>query len=1208
MVSNSAIAVVIWVALAMSSHCYAAPIISQDEAVSAAFNRITTEVNGLAVANNYHDALFSTEGVTFTPKGSAFIWRWKLTGVGDGSTSGRVACEEAIPIASSRRVVAYERTDVREEYLLGAKGIEQRFVLSSAPAISGDLFVITGAVECSGAFSATPYGWQWENGGNKVNLGRVRVFDASGAQIPAMMEVTSTSTAIRIDRHYLLSATYPVTIDPTISAVDLRVSDMGMDGDIDFDAQEADVAFNSANGEYLVVWAGDDTLNTVNGEYEIYGQRVNASTGAEVGVNDFRISDMGPSLDPNYDASHPAVAYNPAANEYLVVWAGDDNSGFLVDGESEIFGQRINASTGAEVGANDFRISDMGVDGNTAFDADSPDVAYNVTNSEFLVVWNGENGIFSSEFEIYGQRISSAGAEVGTNDFVISDMGPASDTLWNAYSPAVAWNSVNNEFLVVWEGEDNIGLLVDGEYEIYGQRLAGASGTAVGADDFRVSDMGPDGDAAFDASRARIAYSSTSNTYGIVWQGDDDAVTVDGEIEIFGQLIDGATGLETGTNDFRISEMGPDGDNNYDAGNPSIAWDPTANNFLAAWEGDTDASPLLNGENEIFAERISASTGATVGASDFRLSDMATDGFNSYDASSPAVTYGLSKFLIVWEGDQDTLGLVDDEFEIYSQQVLASTGAETGSNDFRISDMGVDGDIDYDADVPAVAYNSVNKEYLVVWEGDDTTGTLVDGEKEIFGQRISASSGAELGANDFRISNMGADGNTLFDAVTPAIAYNPTANEYLVVWSGENTAINGEFEIYGQRLAGATVAETGTIDFRISDMGPDLSDLYDAEEPAVAFNVTTGRYLVAWSGDDNTGLLVDGEMEIFGQLLDATGTQVGTNDFRISDMGTDGDASIDAFTPSVASNTTNSEFLVAWSGEDVSGGLVSGEFEIFSQRINASTGAELGTNDARISDMGPNGDLNFDAENPDAVWNSTDNQYLIVWAGDDVTDGESEIYGQRLSNVAAEIGVNDFRISDVGADGDPLSDAQHPAVSYTSSGNTYMVVWDADDLTGTTVDGEEEIYSQTIAGTTGVETGVNDQRVSFMGVDGDPTFDGRRPDVIYDPTATAIIIVWSGDNNNVLTLANDEFEVWGHVDGTPSGGGGPCCVKEGDCNHTNTVNVVDVTFLVARLFQGGAAPPCAQEADVDDSGSVNVVDLTKIVSFLFSGGSVGVCP
>ena len=71
---------------------------------------------------------------------------------------------------------------------------------------------------------------------------------------------------------------------------------------------------------------------------------------------------------------------------------------------------------------------------------------------------------------------------------------------------------------------------------------------------------------------------------------------------------------------------------------------------------------------------------------------------------------------------------------------------------------------------------------------------------------------------------------------------------------------------------------------------------------------------------------------------------------------------------------------------------------------------------------------------------------------------------------------------------------------------------------------------------------------------------------------------------------------------------GGCCKKEGDFNHNNTVNVVDITAYVARLFQGGPAPPCLQEADVDDGGTVNIVDLTKVVAFLFQGGSIGVCP
>jgi len=68
-----------------------------------------------------------------------------------------------------------------------------------------------------------------------------------------------------------------------------------------------------------------------------------SATGAEIGANDFRLSDMGPDGDANYGAYYPAVACNSANNEYLVVWHGDDDTGALVNNENEIFGQRFDA-------------------------------------------------------------------------------------------------------------------------------------------------------------------------------------------------------------------------------------------------------------------------------------------------------------------------------------------------------------------------------------------------------------------------------------------------------------------------------------------------------------------------------------------------------------------------------------------------------------------------------------------------------------------------------------------------------------------------------------------------------------------------------------------------------------------------------------------------------------------------------------------------
>jgi len=68
--------------------------------------------------------------------------------------------------------------------------------------------------------------------------------------------------------------------------------------------------------------------------------------------------------------------------------------------------------------------------------------------------------------------------------------------------------------------------------------------------------------------------------------------------------------------------------------------------------------------------------------------------------------------------------------------VNAATGVEIGDNDFRLSNMGPDGDSDYFANSPAVACGSATAQVLVVWEGDDNTPPLEDGEIEIFGQRV----------------------------------------------------------------------------------------------------------------------------------------------------------------------------------------------------------------------------------------------------------------------------------------------------------------------------------------------------------------------------------------------------------------------------------------------------------------------------------------
>jgi hypothetical protein len=73
---------------------------------------------------------------------------------------------------------------------------------------------------------------------------------------------------------------------------------------------------------------------------------------------------------------------------------------------------------------------------------------------------------------------------------------------------------------------------------------------------------------------------------------------------------------------------------------------------------------------------------------------------------------------------------------------------------------------------------------------------------------------AEIGPNDFRISFMGGSGDAADGAFYADAVYNPTADEYLVVWRGDGeTAFDGDFEIYGRRVspAGALLGERLTI-------------------------------------------------------------------------------------------------------------------------------------------------------------------------------------------------------------------------------------------------------------------------------------------------------------------------------------------------------------------------------------------------------------
>lgn len=477
----------------------------------------------------------------------------------------------------------------------------------------------------------------------------------------------------------------------------------------------------------------------------------------EVGADDFRISVMGGSGDFAFRATHTAVAYNATDDEYLVVWTGDTDTGGLVDNQYQIFGQRLDGTTGAPLGS-DIQISNLTF--TPTFIPDyRPAVAWDATHNQYLVVWSGITGqCCEFDFEIFVRRLSGAGAPLDTAAQVSHMAGPPAnpnEAHFDAYDSAVAYNPAAGEFLVVWSGDDGRNGRLDEEFEIHGQRISAADGTEVGADDFRISDAGGTGNAFSRAQSPAVVYNPIADEYLVVWSGEDlDAGTADGEFEIYGQRLAGATAAELGTNDFRISAIGPAGDTDWFAGGAGVAHNPDADEYLVVFTATESAPVAFTFGLEIFAQRLDAA-GAEIGADDFRLSDVGGTGETFFDADSADVVYSAptGRYLVSFRADDDGGGQIDGEIETFIQAVDAATGAEVGPNDLRLSDMGPNGTHLYQAAFPALACSSNDGTCLVVWQGDDDTGGMVNDEFEIFGQLVS---GGPLFADGFGSGDTGA--------------------------------------------------------------------------------------------------------------------------------------------------------------------------------------------------------------------------------------------------------------------------------------------------------------------------------------------------------------------------------------------------------------------------------------------------------------------
>ena len=341
------------------------------------------------------------------------------------------------------------------------------------------------------------------------------------------------------------------------------------------------------------------------------------------------------------------------------------------------------AVAGANPFGDLFRISELASNnGNgSAFDTQ---VAYNGGTSEYLVSWTADGYASPGQDEVWVQRVSKAGAQIGS-DRRISTIGAEDDPTREPFGrPAIAADPINDRNLVVWAADPEDNAFDNSEFRIYGQ-LLGADGSEIGVD-FAISGSQQG------SLYPHVAFNPERQEYLVVWTG---TTTID-PVQ-WGRRLD-KNGAPVGAN-FQISQEAESGTGSL----PQVAYNEAQNEYLVAWY-----SFKPDEDGEAWGQRINAVTGAAIGGDVPLTAHGTTTDDNA--GSFPSISYNplAGNYLMTYTHDYPTPG----ELEVNSQ-VLSATAVPQGTP-ARLSPVGTQ------AYEPATAYatgpGGGAGEYLVVWQ------------------------------------------------------------------------------------------------------------------------------------------------------------------------------------------------------------------------------------------------------------------------------------------------------------------------------------------------------------------------------------------------------------------------------------------------------------------------------------------------------------
>ena len=287
----------------------------------------------------------------------------------------------------------------------------------------------------------------------------------------------------------------------------------------------------------------------------------------------------------------------------------------------------------------------------TSLEELSPAVAYNSTRREYLAVWYNDR---PGNDDIRAQRMAWDGKLLG-HPFYVSAAGEGIDRRY----PRVAYNSISDQYLVVWEHQE-----ISSGYSILGRRVSGA-GEVLDASDLEIRGAGIN---LYTPAKPAVAYAYTSDKYLVVWEETWHPLPIN--TSIVGQVV-----LATGALEGNLISISQDL-GGYFRTNPDLAYNVERNEYLVAWEQlDPDANPELT---DIYIRRVT-------GNGELLFPETTKIAFYTVSSTAPAVgampIQPDGQYIVVFEqqysaDDWDIQGvLISPDGVLQTNVDIATTGA-----------------------------------------------------------------------------------------------------------------------------------------------------------------------------------------------------------------------------------------------------------------------------------------------------------------------------------------------------------------------------------------------------------------------------------------------------------------------------------------------------------------------------------------------------